>query len=66
MSSIEAVRADGYDGWIVGFTAATLGDESQSMIDAGADADIQKPLNLAVLVNAISSVHTACGVVISR
>ena len=54
VSFIEAVRADGYDGWIVGCTAATLGDESQRMIDAGADAVIHKPLNLVELVNVIS------------
>ena len=46
VSFIENARKRGQSGTIIGCTAATLGDDSARMVDAGANAVIGKPLNL--------------------
>lgn len=50
---IEAARASGFDGKIVGCTAAMLGDDSEHMLLAGANAVIHKPLSLQELTKAL-------------
>ena len=51
MSGVELIsklRASGYSGPIVGVTAATIGEQSQDMLVAGADIVLPKPLTKAL------------------
>jgi len=43
---VSAIRAQGYRGAIVGLTAATIGDKTENMLQAGADLIIPKPIDI--------------------
>jgi len=45
-----ALRGRGYTGPIIGVSAAVLGEETNKLLEAGANAVIAKPLNLGELV----------------
>ena len=45
----RALRERGYKGPIIAVTAATIGDESERLIEAGADAVMPKPINIDAL-----------------
>ena len=42
---IQKLREGGYQGSIIGVTAATIGEQSQSLLDAGADIVLPKPFS---------------------
>lgn len=48
------LREDGYAGVIIGVTAATIGDQREDLLKAGADAVLPKPLTPASLKSAIA------------
>ncbi len=50
------LRQSGYSGTIIGVSAATIGEESERMLEAGANACLAKPLTLEKLTVAIQSV----------
>ena len=49
----RALRSLGFDGLIVGLTAATLGEETRELIAAGADSALEKPLTNSLLLEII-------------
>lgn len=56
MSGVELtskLRAQGYDGVIIGVTAATIGEQRDEMLNAGVDIVLPKPLNKEIFKNAI-------------
>lgn len=55
---ITAMREQGYTGIIIGVTAATIGDQMQDMYRAGADAVIDKPLNIEKFKTAVNKIMT--------
>lgn len=46
---VSALRAQGFEGLVVGLTAATIGDETEIMLQAGADLIIPKPIDIRKL-----------------
>lgn len=50
----QALRQEGYQGPIFGVTAAVVGDETQRLLDAGANLVMEKPLRSAKLEQACS------------
>ena len=48
------LRAEGYKGPIIAVTAATIGDERERLIAAGADAVLPKPIDLGALKIALA------------
>lgn len=56
---ISQMREDGYDGMIIGVTAATIGEQMQEMYNAGADLVIGKPLTVEKLKTALHTLVTA-------
>ncbi len=50
---IRALRLNGYTRPIIGLTAATLGNQTQDLIDAGADIVIPKPLTKEVFIESV-------------
>ena len=46
---VKGLREKGYQGPIVGLTAATIGAETDLMLEAGADIVISKPIELEAL-----------------
>ncbi len=58
MNGIEftkAARAQGYGQPIIGLTAATLGQETESLLSAGADAVMNKPVRIDELKNRVAT-----------
>lgn len=47
----RALRERGYQGQIVGLTAATIGLETDALIESGADIALSKPVDIKMLVN---------------
>lgn len=47
---VSKLREQGFEGRIIGLTAATLGDETDRLIELGANQVIEKPLNQAKLL----------------
>ena len=55
----EKLREAGYSKSIIGVTAATIGDESDQLLEAGASAVLAKPLSITVLRDTLESLgHT--------
>lgn len=54
---IQTLRARGYRGAIIGVTAATIGEQPEEMIDAGADLVLAKPLTLTTFFGAIAQLE---------
>ena len=54
----KALRAAGYEGPIIGATAAVVGNETDELIAAGADAAISKPISLAKLKAELARLET--------
>ncbi|NVK03072.1 MAG: response regulator [Oceanospirillaceae bacterium] len=50
------LRNQGYQGPIIGVTAATIGDQMNQLLDAGADLAIAKPLTRESFIAALNSV----------
>jgi len=50
------LREKGYSGPIIGVTAATIGDQMNQLLDAGADLAIAKPLTRESFIVAVNSV----------
>jgi len=50
----ERMRECGYEGPIIAVTAATIGDERERLIAAGADAVLSKPMNIDELKLALA------------
>ena len=48
-----ALRDQGYEGMIIGLTAATIGDERLELMEAGADAVLFKPLQIEEFAAAV-------------
>ena len=46
---VSCIRAEGFKGSVVGLTAATIGDETERMLEAGADLIIPKPIDIKKL-----------------
>ena len=55
----RALRDEGYDGVIIGVTAAAVGEESDELLQAGADAVIHKPISIDKFRNALSAPKVA-------
>jgi signal transduction histidine kinase len=55
---ISEIRSRGYSGVIIGVTAATLGQQSEELLESGADLVISKPLTLEKLQAAIVELRT--------
>lgn len=53
-----ALRAKGFDGCIVGVTAATVGEESDKLLQVGATAIIAKPLDVRKLLSVCDVAQT--------
>lgn len=53
----RSARADGYSGPIIGVTAATIGDETDEMLAAGADLVLSKPLSAPALLKALAKIE---------
>jgi len=51
---IRQLRADGFDGPIIGVTAATIGEQIGEMLNAGADLVLPKPLTKDSFIGAIA------------
>lgn len=51
---IRQLRADGFDGPIIGVTAATIGEQTGEMLNAGADLVLPKPLTKDSFTGAIA------------
>ena len=49
---VHTAREIGYDGPIIGVTAATIGNEAEMLLQQGADRVIAKPITREKLVNA--------------
>lgn len=45
----KALRDKGYQGLIIGVTAATIGAETEKLLSLGADAVLQKPISMSAL-----------------
>ena len=56
---IRHLREEGFVGQIFGLTAATIGQEVQTMLDAGADVVLHKPFNLKEMTQAMMGFKTA-------
>ena len=56
---IRHLRDEGFAGQIFGLTAATIGQEVQTMLDAGADAVFHKPFKLNEMTQAMMDFKTA-------
>jgi len=54
----KALREAGYTGPIIGATAAVVGSETDTLLAAGADTVMAKPISLKKLESAIASVET--------
>jgi two-component system sensor histidine kinase EvgS len=54
---VRGLRERGYTGPIVGLTAATIGAETDLMLEAGADIVISKPIELEKLQNFLMEYH---------
>ena len=48
---VRALRTQGFGGPVVGLTAATIGDETENMLQAGADLIIPKPIDIRKLAD---------------
>lgn len=48
---VSAIRNRGFEGPVVGLTAATIGEETERMMQAGADLIIPKPINIRKLAD---------------
>lgn len=55
----KALRAAGYEGPIIGATAAVVGSETDELIAAGADAAISKPVSLEKLEAELARLETS-------
>jgi len=51
---IRHIRADGFTGQVVALTAATIGKETEKLIEAGADAVLNKPLDIHAMKRTIA------------
>lgn len=51
------LRENGYTGTIIGVTAATIGEEREKLISAGANAAIGKPLTKEKLLDTLASLY---------
>lgn len=58
---IEQLRFLGYRGLVIGVTAATLGEQTQRMMGAGADAVLAKPMTLDALCTALTQTPALSG-----
>lgn len=59
MSGIEftaAIRQQGFAQPVIGLTAATLGNETEDLLSAGANAVLNKPVNMSELQNALDRI----------
>lgn len=59
MSGIEftaAMRQQGFAQPVIGLTAATLGHETENLLSAGANAVLNKPVNMSELQNALDRI----------
>ena len=54
----EALRKRGYNKPIIGMSAASIGNETQKLIDAGADACLQKPFNVEDFQQTLIQYHS--------
>lgn len=52
----KALRGRGYDGRIIGCSAATVGEELDAILAAGADAALPKPLSSSALLTALAGI----------
>lgn len=55
---IQTARERGFDGIIIGVTAATIGDQMAEMLSAGADGVIDKPLTSEKLLKTLDEILT--------
>lgn len=53
----QRLRQSGYSGTIIGVSAATIGEESERMLKAGANACVGKPLTLEKLLVALQALE---------
>jgi len=51
---IRHIRADGFTGQVVALTAAIIGKETEKLIEAGADAVLNKPLDIHAMKRTIA------------
>ena len=52
---VAALREQGYEGQVIGLTAATIGEETDKMLAAGANAVLSKPVNIKELTKLVAS-----------
>ena len=52
---LAALREQGYEGQVIGLTAATIGEETDKMLAAGANAVLSKPVNIKELTKLVAS-----------
>lgn len=55
-SLVRAARGRGFTGPIIGLTAATLGEETEKMLQAGADRVLSKPISINRLSEVINEI----------
>lgn len=48
---VAVIRQRGFNGPVVGLTAATIGDETERMLQAGADRILPKPIDIRKLAD---------------
>jgi CheY-like chemotaxis protein len=52
---VESIREQGIQTPVIGLTAATIGEETDKMLAAGANAVLSKPVNIQDLTNLVAS-----------
>lgn len=56
----QEARALGFTGLIVGVTAATIGRETDKLIESGADGVVSKPITMKALNSLLTELRSAC------
>ena len=58
---IRHIRAEGFAGQVVALTAAIIGKETDILLQAGADAVLNKPINIYEMKRTIAALETKEG-----
>ena len=58
---IRHVRTEGFSGQVVALTAAIIGKETDTLLEAGADAVLNKPLDIDEMKRTIAELENKVG-----